>query len=73
MIAFSTALIYLRLPLLRTKTKLGAIGKAGFESCDATSMEDVQRVTAAARAFMGGIDTIVVSAGAGGRATNVAS
>ena len=30
-------------------------------------LDDVQRVTAAARAFMGGIDTIVVSAGAGGR------
>ena len=42
-------------------------GKAGFEAGDATSVEDVQRVTAAARAFMGGIDTIVVSAGAGGR------
>ena len=43
------------------------VGKAGFEAGDATAVEDVQRVTASASAFMGGIDTIVVSAGAGGR------
>ena len=51
----------------RSDLKLAAFGRAGFEPGDATSVEDVQRVTAAARAFMGGIDTIVVSAGAGGR------
>src|SRR4051794_15854749 len=47
--------------------KLASVGQAGFEPGDATSAEDVQRVTAAADRFMGGIDTIVVSAGAGGR------
>jgi NAD(P)-dependent dehydrogenase (short-subunit alcohol dehydrogenase family) len=53
--------------LLEATSKLTVHGRAGFEPGDATSVEDVQRVTAAARAFMGGIDTIVVSAGAGGR------
>jgi NAD(P)-dependent dehydrogenase (short-subunit alcohol dehydrogenase family) len=47
--------------------KLKAIGKAGFTAGDATVAEDVQRVTAAAVAFMGGLDTIVISAGAAGR------
>jgi NAD(P)-dependent dehydrogenase (short-subunit alcohol dehydrogenase family) len=47
--------------------KLKAIGKTGFAAGDATLTEDVQRVTAAAVAFMGGLDTIVVSAGAAGR------
>jgi NAD(P)-dependent dehydrogenase (short-subunit alcohol dehydrogenase family) len=47
--------------------KLKAIGKAGFAAGDATVTEDVQRVTAAAVDFMGGLDTIVVSAGAAGR------
>ena len=42
-------------------------GKADFAAGDATIAADVQRVTAAAARFMGGIDTIVVSAGAGGR------
>ena len=57
-----------RAEVLREATsKLTAHGKAGFEPGDATSVEDVQRVTTAARVFMGGIDTIVVSAGAGGR------
>lgn len=42
-------------------------GKAGFEPGDATQVEDVKRVTAAADRFLGGIDTIVISAGAGGR------
>ena len=42
-------------------------GKAEFAAGDATVAADVQRVTAAAARFMGGIDTIVVSAGAGGR------
>jgi NAD(P)-dependent dehydrogenase (short-subunit alcohol dehydrogenase family) len=42
-------------------------GKAGFAAGDATIAADVERVTAAAARFMGGIDTILVSAGAGGR------
>ena len=42
-------------------------GKAGFTAGDATIAADVQRVTTAAVQFMGGIDTILVSAGAGGR------
>jgi NAD(P)-dependent dehydrogenase (short-subunit alcohol dehydrogenase family) len=46
---------------------LKAHGKAGYAAGDATIAADVQRVTAAAADFMGGIDTIVVSAGAGGR------
>jgi NAD(P)-dependent dehydrogenase (short-subunit alcohol dehydrogenase family) len=46
--------------------KLKAVGKAGFAAGDATVPEDVQRVTAAAVAFMGALDTIVVSAGAAG-------
>ncbi len=57
-----------RAEVLREATsKLASIGKAGFEAGDATSAQDVQRVTAAASAFMNGLDTIVVSAGAGGR------
>jgi NAD(P)-dependent dehydrogenase (short-subunit alcohol dehydrogenase family) len=44
-----------------------APAKASFSSGDATSAEDVQRVTAAADEFLQGIDTIVVSAGAAGR------
>ena len=47
--------------------KLKNFGKAGFVAGDATLPDDVQRITAAAVGFMGGIDTIVVSAGAGGR------
>ncbi len=43
------------------------LGKAGFAPGDATESADVQRVTDAAVRFLGGIDTIVVSAGAGGR------
>lgn len=45
----------------------GSNRAAGFAAGDATVPEDVQRVTAAAVAFMGGLDTIVVSAGAAGR------
>jgi NAD(P)-dependent dehydrogenase (short-subunit alcohol dehydrogenase family) len=47
--------------------RLAKLGRAGFAAGDATSVDDVQRVTAAADAFLGGIDTLVVSAGAGGR------
>jgi len=46
---------------------LGKLGKVGQEAGDATSVEDVKRITERAAAFMDGIDTIVVSAGAGGR------
>lgn len=42
-------------------------GKADFAAGDATTAADVQRVTGAAAHFMGGIDTILISAGAGGR------
>jgi NAD(P)-dependent dehydrogenase (short-subunit alcohol dehydrogenase family) len=47
--------------------QLTAIGKVGFAAGDATVVADVQRVTDAAVRFLGGLDTIVVSAGAGGR------
>jgi NAD(P)-dependent dehydrogenase (short-subunit alcohol dehydrogenase family) len=47
--------------------KLRAHGKAGHEAGDATIAADVKRVTELAAGFLGGIDTIVVSAGAGGR------
>lgn len=47
--------------------QLARIGKAGSEAGDATHVEDVQRVTDKARDFLGGLDTLVVSAGAGGR------
>jgi NAD(P)-dependent dehydrogenase (short-subunit alcohol dehydrogenase family) len=53
--------------LAEAAARLGAIGRAGYAAGDATSVADVQRVTAAADAFLGGIDTIVVSAGAAGR------
>jgi NAD(P)-dependent dehydrogenase (short-subunit alcohol dehydrogenase family) len=46
---------------------LKSLGKADFAVGDATIQADVQRVTNAAARFMGGIDTILVSAGAGGR------
>jgi NAD(P)-dependent dehydrogenase (short-subunit alcohol dehydrogenase family) len=46
---------------------LAKLGKAGHAAGDATSSADVQRVTAAAAALMGGIDTLIISAGAGGR------
>src|SRR5688572_11623684 len=36
------------------------IAGAGFASGDATSAEDVERITQAARARLGGIDTLVV-------------
>lgn len=46
---------------------LGKLGRTGYEAGDATRPEDVERVTGKAATFLGGIDTIVVSAGAGGR------
>lgn len=48
-------------------TGLAELCNAGYAAGDATSSSDVQRVTTAAAAFMGGIDTLVISAGAGGR------
>jgi NAD(P)-dependent dehydrogenase (short-subunit alcohol dehydrogenase family) len=47
--------------------QLSKLGQAGFEAGDATSVEDIKRVTASAVRAMGGLDTVVVSAGAGGR------
>ncbi|MGE3873353.1 MAG: SDR family NAD(P)-dependent oxidoreductase [Parvibaculaceae bacterium] len=46
---------------------LAGLGRVDGEAGDATSVADVERVTARAAAAMGGIDTLVVSAGAGGR------
>ena len=57
-----------REPVLETATMaLAKRGRAGFAAGDATSVADVQRVTEAASTFMGGLDTLVISAGAGGR------
>jgi NAD(P)-dependent dehydrogenase (short-subunit alcohol dehydrogenase family) len=47
--------------------QLKAYGSAELAAGDATVAADVQRVTSAAVRFMGGVDTILVSAGAGGR------
>src|SRR5262245_3620860 len=56
--------------LSEAAAKLSARGfKAGLAPGDATEVEDVQRVTAEAVRFLGGLDTLVVSAGAGGRTT----
>jgi NAD(P)-dependent dehydrogenase (short-subunit alcohol dehydrogenase family) len=49
--------------------KLAAHGDAGYAAGDATEEADVARVTAAAVAAMGGLDTILVSAGIGGVAS----
>lgn len=46
---------------------LNAPGRSGYSAGDASLRADVERVTAEATAFLGGLDTIVVSAGAGGR------
>lgn len=54
-----------RADVLREAAK--RIEGAGFAAGDATSAEDVQRVTRAAETHLGGVDTIVVSAGAAGR------
>jgi len=53
--------------LRKAVDRLTAHGRAGHAAGDATAAADVERVTAAAAAFLGGIDTIVVSAGAGGK------
>jgi NAD(P)-dependent dehydrogenase (short-subunit alcohol dehydrogenase family) len=52
--------------LEKAVTRLSSLGRVGAHAGDATSVEDVQRVTGKAAAFLGGMDTIVVSAGAGG-------
>lgn len=49
------------------KDAAAEIGGAGYMAGDATSVDDVKRVTEAAARAMGGLDTILVSAGAGGR------
>ncbi len=46
---------------------LNRLGRVSYAAGDATSIDDVKRITEAAASFMGGIDTIIVSAGAGGR------
>lgn len=47
--------------------QLAAAGRVASAAGDATREADVRRVTSAAAGFMGGLDTIVVSAGTGGR------
>jgi NAD(P)-dependent dehydrogenase (short-subunit alcohol dehydrogenase family) len=53
--------------LRESALRLKAHGKADFAPGDATIAADVKRVTESAAHFMGGIDTILISAGAGGR------
>ena len=54
--------------ILKTASaQLGTLGKAGYTAGDATSVVDVQRITESAVDFLGSLDTIVISAGAGGR------
>lgn len=53
--------------LTEAASSLGRLGKVAYAAGDATSVEDVKRITERAASFLGGIDTIVVSAGAGGR------
>ena len=52
--------------LEKAVVRLSSLGRVGADAGDATSVEDVQRVTGKAATFLRGIDTIVVSAGAGG-------
>ena len=47
--------------------QLSKIGKVGSSPGDASRKDDVQRVTAEAHDFLGGLDTLVMSAGAAGR------
>jgi len=49
--------------LEEAKGKLSAAGKVGFQEGDAAAEEDVERVTRKAAEFLGGIDTLIVSAG----------
>lgn len=57
-----------REPVLRQAVdKLQAFGRASHAAGDATNAADMERITEAAAAFMGGIDTIVISSGTGGK------
>lgn len=53
-------------PLARAAAALSARAKAGYEPGDATLEPDVERVTQAAIDFLGGLDTLVISAGTSG-------
>ena len=53
--------------LRKAVDKLTFHGRASHAAGDATVATDVERITDAAAIFMGGIDTIVVSSGAGGK------
>ena len=54
--------------ILKTASaQLATLAKAGYTAGDATSVVDVQRITESAVDFLGSLDTIVISAGAGGR------
>jgi NAD(P)-dependent dehydrogenase (short-subunit alcohol dehydrogenase family) len=53
--------------LRKAVDKLTFHGRASHAAGDATVAADVERVTEAAADFMGGIDTILVSSGAGGK------
>jgi NAD(P)-dependent dehydrogenase (short-subunit alcohol dehydrogenase family) len=53
--------------LHKAVAQLSAEGRAGYAAGDATIAADVERVTGAAADFLGSIDTVVVSSGAGGR------
>lgn len=50
--------------LAEAAAKLSSVGRAGFAPGDATIEADVKRVTGLAVEFMGGLDTLVMSAGA---------
>jgi NAD(P)-dependent dehydrogenase (short-subunit alcohol dehydrogenase family) len=52
-----------RTTLAEAAGRLGAFGRVGFAEGDAASEADVARVTGEAVAFLGGLDTLVVSAG----------
>ena len=52
-----------RATLAEAAGRLGAFGRVGFAEGDAASEADVARVTGEAVAFLGGLDTLVVSAG----------
>jgi NAD(P)-dependent dehydrogenase (short-subunit alcohol dehydrogenase family) len=52
--------------LRQAVAKLSEIGRAGYAAGDATTEADVRRITGDAVAFMGGLDTLVNSAGTSG-------
>ena len=52
-----------RTTLAEAAGRLGAFGRVGFAEGDAANEADVARVTGEAVAFLGGLDTLVVSAG----------